>query len=64
MQTTGCCLNKNNFNETKCTMAIVALYECCHAFYEQQGVKASSLSCPQPDILRRRLTAMRNGEQR
>ncbi|KAL5594542.1 uncharacterized protein BROUX77_007889 [Berkeleyomyces rouxiae] len=58
------CDPENNFDEAKCTGAILALYECCHAFYSKQGDDARSLSCPRPDILRRRLETMKKGDKR
>jgi hypothetical protein len=46
------CLTKNSFNEDKCQAQIDALYECCNAFYQEQGDQASTLSCPKANLLR------------
>ncbi|OQV04298.1 hypothetical protein CLAIMM_09204 [Cladophialophora immunda] len=46
------CLQKNNYKEEKCQSAIDALYECCNAFYKDQGDDASTTSCPKPKLLR------------
>ncbi|KKA30209.1 hypothetical protein TD95_001911 [Thielaviopsis punctulata] len=48
------------YNEARCTAAILALYECCAAFYQKNGDHATSLSCPQPEILRQRLESMKS----
>ncbi|KAJ5771013.1 uncharacterized protein N7511_003064 [Penicillium nucicola] len=46
------CLTKNSYNEDKCQTQIDALYECCNAFYQQQGDQASTVSCPKANLLR------------
>ncbi|EPS25735.1 hypothetical protein PDE_00671 [Penicillium oxalicum 114-2] len=46
------CLTKNSYNEDKCQAQIDALYECCNAFYQQQGDQASTVSCPKAGLLR------------
>ncbi|KAI2791247.1 Cx9C motif-containing protein 4 [Penicillium oxalicum] len=43
---------KNSYNEDKCQAQIDALYECCNAFYQQQGDQASTVSCPKAGLLR------------
>lgn len=56
------CLKKNTFKEDRCQGAIDALYECCQAFYEKNGDKAKSASCPQPDLLRLKLKMRQKSE--
>lgn len=46
------CLQKNGFNEAKCTKLVDALYECCQAFYEKNGDGATTVSCPKANLLR------------
>ncbi|KAJ5358948.1 uncharacterized protein N7496_011361 [Penicillium cataractarum] len=46
------CLTKNSYKEEKCQAQIDALYECCNAFYQQQGDQASTVSCPKAHLLR------------
>ncbi|KAJ5166829.1 uncharacterized protein N7482_005610 [Penicillium canariense] len=46
------CLIKNSYQEEKCKAQIDALYECCNAFYQQQGDQASTVSCPKANLLR------------
>ncbi|KAH6660232.1 hypothetical protein BKA67DRAFT_45115 [Truncatella angustata] len=53
------CLTKNNYNESKCQGLIDALYDCCNAFYRENGDNASSVSCPRPDLLRLKLKQRR-----
>jgi len=54
------CLTKNRYDEAKCQTAISALYDCCEAFYREQGDGASTPSCPKPDLLRLKLRRLRN----
>ncbi|KAI1386935.1 DUF1903-domain-containing protein [Hypoxylon trugodes] len=49
------CLGKNGYNEEKCSDFIDALYDCCDAFYQKYGDKASSPSCPKASLLRLKL---------
>ncbi|KAI0594981.1 hypothetical protein F4775DRAFT_571530 [Biscogniauxia sp. FL1348] len=49
------CLTKNGYKEAKCSHLIDALYECCDAFYKQNGDDASTVSCPKPSLLRLKL---------
>lgn len=46
------CLSKNNYDEAKCSRLVDALYECCQAFYDRQGLGASTISCPKPSVLK------------
>ncbi|KAF5845252.1 hypothetical protein GGP41_001289 [Bipolaris sorokiniana] len=46
------CIQRNNYNEEKCRKEVDALYECCNAFYEKQGVNASTVSCPKYSLLK------------
>ncbi|KAL5349408.1 Cx9C motif-containing protein 4, mitochondrial [Pseudogymnoascus australis] len=49
---TGNCIQKNNYDESKCKAEIDALYECCNAFYEKNGDTAKTVSCPKANLLR------------
>ncbi|OAA59639.1 mtcp1 [Niveomyces insectorum RCEF 264] len=46
------CLTKNGYNQDRCQHLIDALYDCCQAFYERNGDRATTVSCPKPDLLR------------
>jgi len=46
------CLAKNSYDEAKCSSQVDALYECCNAFYSQNGDDAKSASCPKASLLR------------
>lgn len=46
------CIQKNNYDESKCKAEIDALYECCNAFYEKNGDTAKTVSCPKANLLR------------
>ncbi|KAK6344458.1 Cx9C motif-containing protein 4, mitochondrial [Orbilia brochopaga] len=45
------CIQKNNFDESKCQDQIDALYACCAEFYRRKGRDAKSVSCPKPNLL-------------
>ncbi|KAL2178662.1 uncharacterized protein P884DRAFT_257885 [Thermothelomyces heterothallicus CBS 202.75] len=57
------CLTRNAYNEAKCARFVDALYECCQAFYERNGDKAVTASCPKPDLLRLKMEQRRKGIQ-
>ncbi|KAH6703369.1 hypothetical protein EV126DRAFT_415894 [Verticillium dahliae] len=46
------CLSRNGLNDAKCQAHVLALYQCCEAFYREQGDSAVSASCPKADLLR------------
>ncbi|ODQ63250.1 Cx9C motif-containing protein 4, mitochondrial [Nadsonia fulvescens var. elongata DSM 6958] len=46
------CIQKNNYNEAKCTALIDALYDCCARFYNDNGLEAKSVTCPRPELLK------------
>lgn len=46
------CLAKNGYQESRCQAQIDALYDCCNAFYQEQGDDASTVSCPKARLLR------------
>lgn len=46
------CLQRSNYNEEKCRKEVDALYECCNAFYKENGDEASTVSCPKASLLR------------
>ncbi|KAG6136924.1 hypothetical protein E4U22_007544 [Claviceps purpurea] len=56
------CLARNNYDDAKCQQVIMALYECCHAFYQRHGDDARTPSCPQPDVLRLKLQHTKDGK--
>lgn len=49
------CLQKNGYNESKCTKVIDELYKCCKKFYEQNGPEAQSVCCPKFNLLQLKL---------
>ncbi|GEQ69134.1 hypothetical protein JCM33374_g2805 [Metschnikowia sp. JCM 33374] len=49
------CLQKNGYNESKCTKAIDELYKCCKQFYEDNGSDAKSVCCPKFNLLQLKL---------
>lgn len=49
------CLQKNGYNEAKCTKAIDELYKCCKEFYENNGPEAKSVCCPKFNLLQLKL---------
>ncbi|KAG5975809.1 hypothetical protein E4U56_003143 [Claviceps arundinis] len=56
------CLARNNYDDAKCQHVIMALYECCHAFYQRHGEDARTPSCPKPDVLRLKLQHTKDGK--
>ncbi|KAI5810122.1 hypothetical protein DFH27DRAFT_538226 [Peziza echinospora] len=46
------CLQKNQYDEQKCTKLVDALYECCAALYAINGDDTKSVCCPKPSLLR------------
>ncbi|KAK2047051.1 DUF1903-domain-containing protein [Colletotrichum somersetense] len=57
------CLTRNGYKEERCQSAIIALYECCEAFYQSKGSEATTVSCPKPDLLQLKLKKLRRGSQ-
>ncbi|KAF2265831.1 DUF1903-domain-containing protein [Lojkania enalia] len=55
------CIQKNNFNEEKCKREVDALYECCNAFYQQNGETASSASCPKYSLVKLKMKQRAQG---
>ncbi|KAI5964900.1 CMC4 [Candida pseudojiufengensis] len=49
------CLQRNGYNESKCTKYIDELYKCCKEFYEENGPDAKSVCCPKFPLLQRKL---------
>ena len=49
------CLGANNYNESKCTKVIDALYLCCKQFYEKNGSEAKLVCCPKIGLLELKL---------
>lgn len=56
------CLEKNGYNESRCTKCIDDLYKCCKEFYERQGPDASSVCCPKFKLLQLKLKQRSLGE--
>ncbi|KAI5786737.1 hypothetical protein FPQ18DRAFT_234954, partial [Pyronema domesticum] len=46
------CLQKNQYDESKCGALIDALYECCSAMYEREGLAEKNVCCPKESLLR------------
>ncbi|RPA77888.1 DUF1903-domain-containing protein [Ascobolus immersus RN42] len=46
------CIQKNNYDESKCSKQIDRLYECCSAFYARNGSDAKSVCCPLESLLK------------
>ncbi|WDK13607.1 hypothetical protein CGRA01v4_04888 [Colletotrichum graminicola] len=57
------CLTRNGYKEERCQSIIIALYECCEAFYQSKGDNATTVSCPKPDLLQLKLRRLREGSQ-
>ncbi|KAK1968841.1 hypothetical protein LY78DRAFT_573365, partial [Colletotrichum sublineola] len=57
------CLTKNGYSEERCQSTILALYECCEAFYRSKGDDATTVSCPKPDLLQLKLRRLRGDSQ-
>ncbi|RPA96949.1 DUF1903-domain-containing protein [Choiromyces venosus 120613-1] len=46
------CLVRNNYNESRCTDLIDALYDCCSELYKRDGPGANSTCCPKESLLK------------
>ncbi|KAK1599931.1 uncharacterized protein LY79DRAFT_532020 [Colletotrichum navitas] len=57
------CFTRNGYREERCQSVVIALYECCEAFYRSKGDNATTVSCPKPDLLRLKLRRLREGSQ-
>ncbi|KAF1919784.1 hypothetical protein BDU57DRAFT_513069 [Ampelomyces quisqualis] len=55
------CIQKNGYDEAKCQKQIDALYECCNAFYKDNGDNASTVSCPKATLLRLKMQQRAQG---
>ncbi|KAF2484374.1 hypothetical protein BDY17DRAFT_295526 [Neohortaea acidophila] len=55
------CVQKNNFDQSKCEKQIDELYECCRRFYERNGDEASVVSCPKASLLRLKMKQRSEG---
>ncbi|KAF8477382.1 Cx9C motif-containing protein 4, mitochondrial [Kalaharituber pfeilii] len=56
------CLQRNAYNERKCSHLIDALYECCAEFYRRQGEDASSVCCPKYTLLKLKISQRQQAE--
>lgn len=45
------CLRRNQYNESRCTEVIDALYDCCAAMYQRQGLAEKNVCCPKRPLL-------------
>jgi len=45
------CLQKNGYNEARCSALIDALYECCTEMYKRKGLAEKNVCCPQKSLL-------------
>ncbi|CAD6446513.1 5d4a44aa-86ba-4e72-875e-179cc1f6bc52 [Sclerotinia trifoliorum] len=57
------CLAKNSYNEEKCRSQVDALYDCCNAFYAENGDDAKTVSCPKANLLRLKMKQRSGGKQ-
>ncbi|KAK1757532.1 Cx9C motif-containing protein 4, mitochondrial [Echria macrotheca] len=55
------CLTRNGYNEDKCAKFVDLLYECCEAFYQKNGDKASTVSCPKAHLLKLKMEQRKKG---
>lgn len=49
------CIQKNNYDESKCQKQIDQLYTCCKLFYSKKGKLAHSVCCPKFSLLQLKL---------
>ncbi|CUM46887.1 Cx9C motif-containing protein 4, mitochondrial [Debaryomyces fabryi] len=49
------CIQKNNYNESKCSKLIDNLYLCCKKYYEQNGTDKQTTCCPKFNLLQLKL---------
>lgn len=49
------CIQKNNYNESKCSKLIDNLYLCCKKYYEQNGTDKQTTCCPKSNLLQLKL---------
>lgn len=49
------CLEKNGYNESKCTKVIDELYLCCKKFYDDNGGTELTTCCPKVLLLKLKL---------
>lgn len=56
------CLQKNSYDESKCTDKVLALYECCWKL--QQESQQTSVSCPKPSLLKLKMQQIREEERK
>jgi hypothetical protein len=45
------CLQKNGYNEARCSALIDALYECCTEMYKRKELAEKNVCCPQKSLL-------------
>ncbi|TGZ84471.1 DUF1903-domain-containing protein [Ascodesmis nigricans] len=45
------CLRRNQYNEARCTEVIDALYDCCAAMYQREGLAEKNVCCPKRPLL-------------
>lgn len=55
------CLQKNNYQQSKCENLVDALYECCNAFYKENGKEAQTVSCPKYNLLQLKMKQRSEG---
>ncbi|KAI5780526.1 hypothetical protein EDC01DRAFT_620453 [Geopyxis carbonaria] len=49
------CLQKNHYNEARCSAQIDALYDCCTEMYKREGLAAKNICCPKKNLLELKL---------
>ncbi|PUU82395.1 hypothetical protein B9Z19DRAFT_1017821 [Tuber borchii] len=56
------CLRKNNYNESRCTDLIDALYDCCLELYKRDGPGANRTCCPKEGLLKLKIKQRADGK--
>ncbi|KAF2221146.1 hypothetical protein BDZ85DRAFT_266359 [Elsinoe ampelina] len=55
------CLQKNQYDQSRCEKEIDRLYECCNAFYQKNGDDSQNVSCPKASLLRLKMKQRAQG---
>ncbi|AQZ10915.1 CMC4 (YMR194C-B) [Zygosaccharomyces parabailii] len=53
------CLLSNDYNEAKCDHLVDDLYRCCQRFYQDTKGQERTPCCPQPDLLKLKMSQRR-----
>ena len=60
-------MSRNNYNDSKCSSAVEALYKCCDAMYaaaDKRGERkeVGSTACPVREIVQRKMKGIPKGQ--